>query len=635
MEYLNYIFVTNKKRGVFMGSFIQSISKIFKSSIKAFEKFPVVIANAFAFSIVTIIRIHLDWPEQEAYNFLFNCLHWSFALGAIFSLTAITAVQSRINSQKSFIAANLLGILAMVITFLILYFFSGTYPAYSVSRYQIVSNLAAFRVSMAMFISFLIFIILAGYPKENSDFSKSFSMTHKAFFIALIYGLVIMGGTSGVAEAIKVLLYKGLSSKIYAYIGTLSGFLAFTIFVGYFPDFRKGVVDEQREVAQKQPHFVEVLLEFIITPIMLALTCVLVLWASKTIMEGMKAPFVRLSGIATSYAIGGIWLHIMVTHNNTGLAKFYKKVYPVAVLFILAFEAWALVIQLQKYGLKTTEYFFALVWIVALSSATLLLIRKEKAHHPIIILTCTMAVVSVLPFIGYHALPVAAQVNRLENLLLSQEMLVDNKIVPATTEPEQTVREYITDAVDYLANSESEKLPSWFDKSLRNGETFKTTLGFKQTYPITEGYESVNYTSTLLYLPHQAIDVSGYRWAVSMQDYYGKGNESVTLKGDRGKYEIYWMVNPPYGIPSLKVLLDDKVIIEQDMNDYLDKISKKFLPGNEQPMEAPLDDMSLKLETSEISIMLIFSNVEISVDPQSDTISYGINLYSMYLNEKP
>jgi len=368
---------------------------------------------------------------------------------------------------------------------------------------------------------------------------------------------------------------------------------------------------------------------------MLALTCVLVLWASKTIMEGMKAPFVRLSGIATSYAIGGIWLHIMVTHNNTGLAKFYKKVYPVAVLFILAFEAWALVIQLQKYGLKTTEYFFALVWIVALSSATLLLIRKEKAHHPIIILTCTMAVVSVLPFIGYHALPVAAQVNRLENLLLSQEMLVDNKIVPATTEPEQTVREYITDAVDYLANSESEKLPSWFDKSLRNGETFKTTLGFKQTYPITEGYESVNYTSTLLYLPHQAIDVSGYRWAVSMQDYYGKGNESVTLKGDRGKYEIYWMVNPPYGIPSLKVLLDDKVIIEQDMNDYLDKISKKFLPGNEQPMEAPLDDMSLKLETSEISIMLIFSNVEISVDPQSDTISYGINLYSMYLNEKP
>ncbi|MDW5300232.1 MAG: DUF4153 domain-containing protein [Sedimentibacter sp.] len=618
-----------------MRNFIQSISKIFKNSIKAFEKFPVVIANAFAFSIVTIIRIHLDWPEQEAYNFLFNCLHWSFALGAIFSLAAITAVQSKINSQKSFIAANLLGILAMVITFLILYFSSGTYPSYSMSRYQIVSDLAAFRVSVAIFISFLTFMILAGYPKDKSDFSKSFFMTHKAFFIALIYGLVIMGGTSGVAEAIKVLLYKGLSSKIYAYIGTLSGFLAFTIFVGYFPDFRKGVVDEQREVAQKQPRFVEVLLEFIITPIMLALTCVLILWASKTIMEGMKAPFERLSGIATSYAIGGIWLHIMVTHNNTGLAKFYKKVYPFAVLFILAFEAWALVIQLQKYGLKTTEYFFALLWIVTLPSAILLLIRKEKAHHSIIILTCAIAVVSVLPFMGYHALPVTAQVNRLEKLLISQEMLKDNKIVPATAEPEQTVREYITDAVDYLANSESDKLPSWFDKSLRSAETFETTLGFKQTYPINEGYESVNYTSTLLYMPHEAIDIRGYRWAINMQDFYGKSNESVTLDGERGIYEIYWMVNPPYEIPLLKILLNDKVIVEQDMNDYLDKITKKFLPGEEQPMEVPLNDMSLKIETSEISIMLIFNNVEIVVDPQSDTIIYGMNLYSIYLNEKP
>ncbi|HZJ76684.1 MAG TPA: DUF4153 domain-containing protein, partial [Oscillospiraceae bacterium] len=102
-----------------MENIIRVISRIFKGAIKAFERYPAVIANAAAFSIVTIIRIHLDWPQQEAYNFIFNCLHLSFALGAIFSLTAITAAQSRFNSKKSFIIANVLGIIVTILTIIL------------------------------------------------------------------------------------------------------------------------------------------------------------------------------------------------------------------------------------------------------------------------------------------------------------------------------------------------------------------------------------------------------------------------------------------------------------------------------------------------------------------------------------
>ncbi len=107
-----------------MENVIRVISRVFRGAIRAFERYPVVIANAAAFSIVTIIRIHLDWQQQEAYNFIFNCLHLSFALGAIFSLAAITAAQSRLNTKKSFVIANVLGISATVLTIILLYFFS-------------------------------------------------------------------------------------------------------------------------------------------------------------------------------------------------------------------------------------------------------------------------------------------------------------------------------------------------------------------------------------------------------------------------------------------------------------------------------------------------------------------------------
>jgi hypothetical protein len=621
-----------------MNVFFRSISQILKGAAKAFQTFPAAIACALAFAIVTMIRIQLDWPQQEAYNFLFNCLHWAFALGAIFSLTAITAAQSRINKSSAFLFANLLGAAVAILTFLALYWFGGTNPAVTGDRYAMVTGLAAIRVGVAMLVSFIAFIILAGYPKEQSDFARSFFMTHKAFFIAFIYGSVIMSGASGVAGAIQALLYRNMSEKVYMYIATLAGFLAYCIFVGYFPDFRKGQTDERREVAQKQPRFIEILFEYITIPIVLAMTIVLLIWAGKTILTGMGSSFVQLSSIATAYAVGGIWLHVMVTHYETGLAKFYRRIYPIAALVILAFEAWALLLQLQKSGLKITEYSFGVIWIIALAAAVLLLVLKAKAHVTIAVLTCIMAVISVLPVIGYQALPVTAQVSRLENLLLSQNMFKEGLLVPAATEPGLTVRESITDAVNYLANAQDAKLPAWFDRNLRDSATFKAKLGFEQTWPKQEapsGAGAENMFTSLISRP-EAIDISDYDWAFNIQLYseQNKGQASVSVKGERGTYWLDWTVNTRTGMPNLKIRLDDRLILEEDMNAYVDRIIAAYPPRGGEPYQVPLKDISLQLETPEVTVLLVFNSVEINVNPRQDIIYYNLNLGAIYLKEK-
>ncbi|MDD4170203.1 MAG: DUF4153 domain-containing protein [Desulfotomaculaceae bacterium] len=621
-----------------MNVFILSISKIFKGAVKAFQTFPAAIANALAFAIVTMVRIQLDWPQQEAYNFLLNCLHWAFALGAVFSLTVITLAQSRYNTARAFLAANLLGAAAAAVTFLMLYLFSGTTPGLSEFRYLVVSNLAAARVSMAILVSLIAFIYLAGYPKDKSDFARSFFMTQKALFIALIYGLVIEGGTSGVAGAIEALLYQGMSEKVYMYLATFSGFLAFTIFAGYFPDFRRGNTDEQRELAQKQPRFIEILFEYIMIPLALALTVVLLLWAGKTVLSGMGTSFMMLSGIATAYTAGGIWLHIMVTRYESGLAKFYRRVYPIAALVILAFEAWALLIELQKAGLKMASYSFSVFWVIALVSAVLLIVFKAKAHPAIAALTCALAVFSVLPVVGYQALPVSSQVNRLETLLVSQGMLQDGQLLPAASVPEPAVRESITDAVGYLANARDAKLPAWFDQHLGDNRTFKARLGFEPAWPQPE--EILRNNSgivTILFLSSEAIDIGDYRWAVDMQlniDNY-KGQSSVTFAGDKGLYRLDWAIEMQTGIPTLKIDLDDRLILEQNFKTYIDRVVSAYPPGNGQPTQAPFKDMSLQIETPEVTVLLIFSNVEIRLDPGRDNISYWLNPGALYLKEKP
>ncbi len=618
-----------------MNVFSRSISLIFKGAGKAVSTFPASVACAIGFTIVTIIRIAIDWQQQEPYNFLFNSLHWSFALGAVFSLVPITAARNRVGSTISILLANILGIMAALAAFLALYLPGGIVS--EGSRYARLSNLSMSRVGAAILVSLITFIILAGYPKDQSDFSRSFFMTLKAFFIALLYGAVIMSGTSGVAGAVQTLLYRGMSEKVYQYIGTLVGFLAFTIFIGYFPDFRKGQVDEQREIAQKQPRFIEILFGTIMIPIVLALTAILLIWAGRIVITGSWPVFTQLSSIAASYALGGIWLHVMVTRHESGLAAFYRRFYPITALVILAFEAWALINQLNKVGMKTDSYFFGLILVMAVAAVVLLLAVKEKAHVTIALIICVLAVFSVLPGLGYQALPVASQSHRLEKLLTSQGMLEGIELKPASILPVQSVREQITDSVDYLSGVENAKLPAWFDKRLVDNSQFKAKLGFDKIWPTETGNPDYNsgYVGSSLILSPVAANISNYQWAVSMQDNSGKGEPSVTIEGDKGTYLIRWTMNPPSGIPSLKIELDNRVILEKDMNEYIDRLSTAFPPSRLNPVSASLEDMSLALETPEVTVLLVFSNIDINVDPSQDVTNYWFNLSALYMAEKP
>ncbi len=615
-----------------MNAFTKSISQIFKGAVSSFRAYPVAMVSALAFAIVAMIRIQLDWPEQEAYNFLLNCLHFSLALGAVFGLTAITAAKSRLNSASSFRIANLTGATIVIFTFLLLYFFGGTDPSLDMMRIVRLTDIAQARTTVAMLVSLLTFIVLAEYPKDFPDFSRSFFMTHKAFFIALIYGGVMFAGGAGVAGAVEALLYRDMSEKVYMYIGTIAGFLAYAVFIGYFPDFGKNSTDPRRDGAQKQPRFIEILLEYIMSPLALALTAVLLIWSAKTFLTGEQVPFMRLSSIAAAFAVGGLWLHIMVTHGRSGIANFYRKVFPFAAIIILIFEAAALFVQVQKWGIKTDEYFFIIIWILTTAAMSLLIIMKDKSHVIVAALICGLAVFSVFPMLGYHVLPVELQVVRLEKLLIAGGMLKDDAIVPAASEPEKPVKEAITDAVNFLAHAEDAKLPFWFSERLNESTVFQKEFGFTQSWPdFDPDTQPGDYVGTYLSLPSGAIDISGYHWAVNMQG--GKETTPVTIEGEKGVYKIYWGVAPGRDVPAIRIELDGRTIHEEHMNTYLDRILGKYPQGKMQSSQASLKDMSYSIEIPEANILLVFGSVSINTDTRTGRIDHWLDLRMLYISE--
>lgn len=280
-------------------------------------------------------------------------------------------------TKSFFVLANIIGITGAAIAFLGLYYAGGIASATG-SDAKILSDLATARMMVAMVISVLAFMVLASHTKEKYDFPGAFFMTHKSFFISLLYGGVIMAGATLIARALQALVFPGLGENLYAHFGIISAFIAFSIFLGYFPDFRKDSTDPHRETAQKQPRFIEILFDYILIPVFAALTLVLLGWAVKTIMGGMSISFTQLFGIAATYTLGGLWLYVMVNDHDRAVSRSYRRFYPIAALVILAFEAWALIQSISDTGLKISEYFFILLWLIATVSSVLLIVKKAK-----------------------------------------------------------------------------------------------------------------------------------------------------------------------------------------------------------------------------------------------------------------
>jgi len=611
-----------------MDSLRLTIDKVFKGAAKSFYRFPAAILSALIISITAIVRIAMEWDMQASYNLLFDSIQISFLLGAVFSMATVTLDEIKSDQKNSFfMLANIVGILVASISFLLLYFYGGKISG---DKTAYLSSIALARVSVAIFISAVAFVYIISKSESMDSFSDSFFITHRAFIVSATYGLVIMIGVSGVLGAFEALVYNDMDYKIYQYLGVAVGFLTYTIFLGYFPSFRGVESEEEIEKIKEQPRFIFVLLDYILIPIMIALTVVLLIWSVRVILKGVDVSFNRLSGIASSYVIIGIWLHIMVAKHETKLAEFYKRVYLLAGILILVFEAWALFVQLSKFGLKTAEYSFLMIWIFAIISVVLLIFLKHKAYRKIAITASVIAVIWVLPIIGYEDITFNSQMKRLEKLLIGQGLLENNHIVAKDGEIEYIIRGEITDAVDFISYSEKSNKPNWFKKDLNESKLFKETFGFEKTYGLYP--EDLDNSSTHFRLTADMIDISGY--ALSLNVYSNEKTDGFnTFEGKKGSYDIR-VSNEHAEVPKIVVRFEDGIIIEEDMSNYLADLISKYPLEENRDIQASFDDMNMVIEGEDISILVVLNEINAYFDKTKDKMDYYVDFYGIYIRDK-
>lgn len=611
-----------------MESLGATINKVFKGAGRSVSRFPAAIASAIVISIVAMIRISMEWQIQKQYTFLFDSIQISFVLGAVFSMAAVAYQEIKEDKQQlSFIIANLGGVLAGVISFLLLYFLGGT-SAQDQTIY--LSSIALGRVSVAIFISAVAFVLVISRSRYVTRFSHAFFISHRAFIVSGIYGIVIMLGVSGVVGAFEALVYNNMNFRVYQYLGVGVGFLTYLIFLGYFPGFREDGNQDEIEAIKEQPRFIVVLLDYILVPIMLALTVVLLIWSVRVMLKGVDVSFSGLSGIASSYVIIGIWLHIMVANHKIKIAEFYKKAYPLAGILILLFEAWALFGQISKFGLQTAEYSFLMIWIFATISVVLLIVLKYEAYRKIALIAGVISVIWVLPIVGYQDITFNSQIKRLEKLLIRQELLVNDHIMAKEGEVEHAVKAEITDAVNFIAYSEKRNTPSWFSEGLEEEKTFKETFGFNKTYGSDRG--EYDYSSANFRLETDVIDISDYSLSLNINAYEDIG-VAKGFEGDKGTYEVT-VSNDHRGIPTIIVAFEDNIVIEENMEKYLLALTSQYPAQEYGENNLPLEEMSVTLEGEDLSMLIVFNNINAYINKREDTTDYHVGFQGIYIKDQ-
>ncbi len=580
-----------------------SIIRSITGAVKAVERYPLVIMGAILFTLVTMVRVQMDL-EGDSLIYLFDCLQMSLASAISYSLISTAIIKSL---KKNMLYVHISTVIVWVIFFVTLFAFSRpSTDAYTRLR---VTDIATARVFIWIGICFIGYIVFS----KKGSFSRSLFVFLKSLAIAILYGAVLMSGTSGVAGAVQALLYNDMSEKVYMHLSAIVGFVSFTIFIGNCPSLDLEATSIERLEIEKKPRVIELLFTYVLIPIILSLTLVLMLWVGKAVVLGDWPPFRTVMGIVTSYSIGGILLYLMVLESKSKLADTYKKLYPLLSLVILLFGLWAFIKHLTNEGFRGQEYFFTLVLSVSTIMMIVILVKKHTSQEVIPFLVMTAMVISVLPIMGHHSLPVKMEVNRLESILVEEGFLKENQLIPIDDVSED-IKVSITESIGYLAYSKDIDLPEWFDRDLRNHDTFKDTFGFEMTWPKREFGNS---TYVYLSLASTAHSIKNYDYAIYL-DY-----DKASIKGDLGVYDFEWIYDE---IPRLKIYLDDKLVLDKDMDEYF-----KILGSNERyDRRGTLEEMSYQIKEENLEIMIVFQNVSLRMDENKD---YYAEIKVIYMSE--
>lgn len=471
---------------------LQHRAKGFTNSI---ARYPLTAAFLTAAAILISLQIHTNADYADVL--------WSLAVGVASSACAQAAFERF--AQKPSTRVILLAVSA----------------ALTAGYYLLARSAAEFTPELEIRTTVALFALVIAYvwmPVIGSKvtFNESYMAAFKAFFHSLLYAAVLMGGCSLILMAIDQLIYP-LSDRAYAHTANLIFVLFAPIFflslIPVYPGSRQLITgaengeDARSEAVAKAircPKFLEVLISYIVIPLVAVFTVILVAY----IVLNVRGKFWTnnlLEPMLVSYAIVVIVVLILSGELQNPFARLFQKVFPKVLIPIVLFQITASALNIRDTGITHPRYFVILFGIFAVLSGGIMSVTPGRRNGLVAALLIAFSAVSVIPPVDAFTVSRISQTGVLETVLEKNGMLQGGQVIPQSTLSDAD-KQKIIDSVEYLNRMGYTKSIAWFPAGFEVYRDFSSTFGFSPYDQPDDKVLSVNVSLAQT----AVIDVAGY-----------------------------------------------------------------------------------------------------------------------------
>lgn len=574
----------NREEGVILMKMIRVIKDRFRSISLTWVRFPVL------FLLLTAIAVLLTISTETGSSYTKEILALVLA---VFLSAVMTTGFERLAKRRWLVfpaQAVALGLAA-------LYYFT-VLPGF---RDSPADYLRVVILSAALLMTFL-WIPCFRWKISFNDLFMSFV---KAFFTTMFFIGIFFAGIMAILSAIDALLVR-LPTTFMSHTSVwIWVFIAPMLFLSLIPFFGKPTAEGEEDRHYRIPGFFKVLLSYVLIPLTVLYTLVLVAYLIKTITAGDQMDLLRPMILA--YCIAVILLYVLVSGSDNKISLLFRLILPKLMVLIALYQVTVLLFKVPDEGLVYSRYFIILFGIFSIAAGILMTLLPLKKNVILAVVFTGFALFSVMPPVDAFTYSSQSQAAIVEQVLSDNAMRKDGAILPNAGLSDND-RARLTAGMEYLSEMKETDRIQGVPENFEFYRDFYSLFGFSPYYGQTTDAEAV---MGLYYNldTSKSIEIDSYQSMVSIfASTYDKNMSEAIQAGVAGNGQTYDLSVKVNG-SNMDLELSDgsgAVVLTASLSEMIDKIAASGLPGEKGLV--PPEDMTFDVNGSDVSMRVIFQN---------------------------
>ena len=400
--------------------------------------------------------------------------------------------------------------------------------------YYLLIQTSEVNIEFSVRTTVIIFILLIAFlwiPVIRSDinFNQSFMALFKAFFMALLFQVVLFLGIILILAATDILIVS-IDEKAYIHTANIIFILLAPIqFMSMIPkyptkkDLESDTSIPEKVLRQTEPaKFLASLISYVVIPITAVFTVILLIYILTNITGNFWTDNL-MEPLLVSYSIVVIIVYLLSSTVENVFTINFRRIFPKVLIPIVLFQTISSILKIQEAGISYGRYYVIMFGVFATAAGIWFSIKPVQKNGIIAPILIVLSIVSIFPFIDVFTISRANQVGRLADALERNRMLQDNTIIP-NPDISESDKKIIINSVHYLNQMGYTDEVEWL-KDYKRSFPFESTFGFQEyegNRPLEDRYQSV----TVVRNRDLMIPVAGYDFMTQMSAYENSSQET-------------------------------------------------------------------------------------------------------------